>query len=90
MLPLSIRGSCAMAKLAESDAANGYVSGEEWFIYKFDPASSGLAGLSFDEGQFGVFGYVTKGLDDVVTKLEAGDKIVSAKLVSGLDKLINS
>lgn len=90
MLPLSIRGSCAMAKLTESEAVNGYVSGEEWFIYKFDAQSSGLAGLSFDEGQFGVFGYVTKGLDDVVTKLGAGDKIVSAKIVSGLEKLVNA
>lgn len=90
MLPLSIKGSCAMAKLSEAEAVNGYVSGEEWFIYKFDPASSGLAGLSFDEGQFGVFGYVTKGLDDVVTKLEAGDRIVSATLVSGGDKLVNA
>lgn len=29
-------------------------------LLPFDRQSSGLAGLSFDEGEFGVFGYVTK------------------------------
>lgn len=97
---------------------------------------AGLAGLSFDEGTFGVFGwvahralsrpctwlvlavtrccywlrppplsmsfditksaltffptcyrYITKGMD-VLTKLQSGDKIISAKVVSGADKLV--
>eukprot|EP00892_Ulva_mutabilis_P007573 jgi/Ulvmu1/5188/UM021_0205.1 len=86
VLPLSIKGACAMASLPEVD---GYMSGDEFFIYLFDPQQSGLSGLSFDEGRFGVFGYITKGLDDTVTKLAAGDRIVQAKVTKGLDKLIN-
>jgi cyclophilin family peptidyl-prolyl cis-trans isomerase len=45
------------------------------------------AGLSFDEGTFGVFGYVTDGMP-IVTKLETGDTIVSAQVVSGLERLV--
>ena len=28
----------------------------QWFIFKYDKQASGLAGLAFDEGSFGVFG----------------------------------
>jgi len=28
----------------------------QWFIFKYDKQASGLAGLAFDEGLFGVFG----------------------------------
>jgi cyclophilin family peptidyl-prolyl cis-trans isomerase len=88
VLPLSVRGSVAMGR--GTDDANGYMSGEEFFVYKFDPSQAGLAGLSFDEGEFAVFGYVTAGMEDVVAKLGTGDRIVEAKLVSGMDRLINS
>jgi hypothetical protein len=47
---------------------------------------AGLAGLSFDEGEFGVVGYIVKGLD-AVSKLETGDRIVAVEVVSGLDKI---
>jgi hypothetical protein len=83
VLPLSISGAVAMTHVPGTDST---VSGSEWFVYKFDKQQAGLAGLSFDEGTFGVFGYVTKGLD-VVGGLKSGDKIVAAKVVSGLDKL---
>ncbi len=53
---------------------------------QFDRGSSGLAGLSFDEGEFGVFGYVTGG-SDVIPQLGTGDKVINAKVVSGADKL---
>lgn len=46
-----------------------------------------FAGLSFDEGTFGVFGYVTEGMP-VISKLETGDTIISAKVVSGLERLV--
>ncbi len=46
------------------------------------------AGLSFDEGEFGVFGYVTKGMDTVVPRLHTGDIIISARLIAGQDKLV--
>jgi hypothetical protein len=58
VLPLSIYGAVAMAHGQTAD--DGYAAADEFFIYKFDRGSSGLAGLSFDEGTFGVFGYVTK------------------------------
>lgn len=48
VLPLSIKGACAMASLPDVD---GYMSGDEFFVYLFDPQQSGLSGLSFDEGR---------------------------------------
>ena len=84
VLPLSLPGAVAMTHLPERDS---FVSGDEWFMYKFDKQQAGLAGLSFDEGTFGVFGYVTKGLD-VVKQLVTGDVIVKAKLVSGEERLL--
>eukprot|EP00891_Asterochloris_glomerata_P000278 jgi/Astpho2/278/Aster-02168 len=83
-LPLSIYGSLAMGHAPNGE--DGSQSAEEWFIYKFDRGSSGLAGLSFDEGEFGVFGYVTGG-SDVIPQLGTGDKVINAKVVSGADKL---
>jgi hypothetical protein len=64
-------------------------AGDQFFIFKFDGQQAGLSGLAFDEGEFGVFGYVTSGMEDVVAKLETGDKIVTASLVSGADRLVN-
>jgi cyclophilin family peptidyl-prolyl cis-trans isomerase len=84
VLPLSIYGAVAMAHGQTAD--DGYAAADEFFIYKFDRGSSGLAGLSFDEGTFGVFGYVTKGID-LVSQIASDDVIVKATLVSGKDKL---
>lgn len=84
-LPLSIYGSIAMA--GNGDEGVGVVSATQWFMYKFDKGQSGLSGLSFDEGEFGVFGYVTEGAD-VLNRLENGDRIVSCRVVKGADKLI--
>lgn len=50
-------------------------------------AQAGLSGLSFDEGTFGVFGYVTSGMENIV-KLQTGDIIRSARLTSGEDRLV--
>ena len=84
VLPLSISGSLAMAHLPGSDS---FVSGEEWFIYRYDKAASGLGGLAFDEGSFGVFGYITKGFD-VLNGLQTGDTIVSMRVVEGEERLV--
>lgn len=51
------------------------------------PLQAGLSGLSFDEGTFGVFGYVTSGMDSIA-KLQTGDIIRSAKLISGKERLV--
>lgn len=48
---------------------------------------AGLSGLSFDEGTFGVFGYVTEGMD-VIGGLASGDVIRSAKLTAGRERLV--
>eukprot|EP00197_Chlamydomonas_leiostraca_P002218 CAMPEP_0202859684 /NCGR_PEP_ID=MMETSP1391-20130828/1691_1 /ASSEMBLY_ACC=CAM_ASM_000867 /TAXON_ID=1034604 /ORGANISM="Chlamydomonas leiostraca, Strain SAG 11-49" /LENGTH=376 /DNA_ID=CAMNT_0049538739 /DNA_START=202 /DNA_END=1332 /DNA_ORIENTATION=+ len=84
VLPLSLSGAVAMGHL---EGESSYVSGDEWFVYKFDKQQAGLAGLAFDEGTFGVFGYVTKGMD-AISLLRSGDLIVSATVVSGAEKLV--
>ncbi|KAL4534491.1 hypothetical protein Ndes2526A_g05386 [Nannochloris sp. 'desiccata'] len=53
VLPLSIYGAAAMTHLPGADASVGFVSSRQFFIYKYERQSSGLAGLSFDEGAFG-------------------------------------
>ena len=58
VLPLSIYGAVAMAHGPES--LDGEMSSNAFFLHKFVRSSSGLAGLSFDEGNFTVFGYVTE------------------------------
>lgn len=86
VLPLSILGAVSMAKSQQSDYA---AAGDEFFVYKFNRAEAGLAGMSFDEGSFGVFGYVVDGLGEL-EKLTSGDVIVSAKLINGADRLQRS
>ncbi|GIL75050.1 hypothetical protein Vretifemale_4870 [Volvox reticuliferus] len=84
VLPLSISGAVTFARLPFTDSQ---LSGSDWFIFKFDKQQAGLAGLAFDEGTFGVFGYITDGLDSV-TRLEPGDVITSVRVLSGADKLV--
>ncbi|KAG2432024.1 hypothetical protein HYH02_013094 [Chlamydomonas schloesseri] len=85
VLPLSISGAVTFARLPSTES---YLSGTDWFVYKFDKQQAGLGGLAFDEGQFGVFGYVTEGLEGVLPRLAPGDVIVQAKIISGGDKLV--
>jgi peptidyl-prolyl cis-trans isomerase B (cyclophilin B) len=47
-----------------------------------------LSDLSFLDGSYAVFGYVTDGMN-VVDQIEQGDRIESAKVTSGLDRLTN-
>ncbi|CAI9088566.1 OLC1v1022918C2 [Oldenlandia corymbosa var. corymbosa] len=53
VLPLSVYGAVAMA---HSDSSEEYSSPNQFFFYLYDKRNSGLGGLSFDEGQFSVFG----------------------------------
>jgi len=46
----------------------------------------GLAGLSFDEGQFSVVGYVTGG-SDLIGQVEGGDTLEKVEILSGGDRL---
>lgn len=83
LLPLSVDGA-----LAATRAGDGTSSSKEFFIYKYNRSQSGLAGLSFDEGKFAVFGYVTSDRD-VVRLLNDGDRIERIRALRGADKLIN-
>jgi peptidyl-prolyl cis-trans isomerase B (cyclophilin B) len=48
-----------------------------------------LAELPFLDGDYAVFGEVTRGMD-VVDQIQQGDRIESAKVISGLDNLQKS
>ncbi|CAM8894061.1 unnamed protein product [Rhodiola kirilowii] len=84
VLPLSVYGSVAMA---HSEVSDEYSSPDQFFFYLYDKSYSGLGGLSFDEGQFSVFGYATTGRD-ILPQIKTGDIIKSATLVDGSDRLI--
>ncbi|XP_020598937.1 peptidyl-prolyl cis-trans isomerase CYP37, chloroplastic [Phalaenopsis equestris] len=84
VLPLSVYGAVAMAHNANSEE---YSSPSQFFFYLYDKRSAGLGGLSFDEGQFSVFGYTTNGRD-VLSQIKSGDFIRSAELVQGQDRLV--
>ncbi|KAL6656778.1 hypothetical protein ACP70R_004558 [Stipagrostis hirtigluma subsp. patula] len=84
VLPMSVYGAVAMAHSVDSDE---YSSPTQFFFYLYDKRNSGLGGISFDEGQFSVFGYTTDGRE-VLSQIKAGDKIRSAKLVQGGERLV--
>ncbi|KAM7252016.1 hypothetical protein ACFE04_023899 [Oxalis oulophora] len=84
VLPLSVYGSVAMSHSVDSDE---YSSPNQFFFYLYDKRNSGLGGISFEEGQFSVFGYVTVGRE-ILPEIKTGDVIRSAKLLEGEDKLV--
>ncbi|MBW4468217.1 MAG: peptidylprolyl isomerase [Pegethrix bostrychoides GSE-TBD4-15B] len=67
------RGAVAMARsnLPDSASAQFYVT---------------LADLDFLDGNYAVFGYVTSGMD-IVDQIQQGDRITSARVLSGLENL---
>lgn len=84
VLPLSVYGAVVMA---HSEVSEEYSSPNQFFFYLYDKRNAGLGGLSFDEGQFSVFGYTIVGRD-ILPQIKSGDVIRSAKLVEGQDRLI--
>ncbi|ESW05054.1 hypothetical protein PHAVU_011G148100 [Phaseolus vulgaris] len=84
VLPLSVYGAVAMA---HNEASEEYSSPYQFFFYLYDKRSAGLGGISFDEGQFSVFGYTTTGRD-ILPQIKTGDIIRSAKLIDGQDHLV--
>ncbi|KAK9077515.1 hypothetical protein SSX86_005852 [Deinandra increscens subsp. villosa] len=84
VLPLSVYGAVAMA---HDDVSEEYSSPNQFFFYLYDKSYSGLGGLSFDEGQFSVFGYTTIGRD-ILPQIKSGDVVRSAKLLEGQDNLV--
>lgn len=69
------RGAVAMARSQLPDSA----SSQFYFA---------LTDLSFLNGNYAVFGYVTQGMKEVVDNIQAGDRIESAKVVEGIENLI--
>jgi peptidyl-prolyl cis-trans isomerase B (cyclophilin B) len=67
------RGAVAMARSQNPDSASS-----QFYI--------ALSDLSFLDGDYAVFGYVTEGMD-VVDKIQQGDKIESAKVIAGKENL---
>ncbi|KAK3239428.1 hypothetical protein CYMTET_50648 [Cymbomonas tetramitiformis] len=82
VLPMSVYGSLAMARDIDDNGSDP----SKFFFYLYDRRTSGLGGLSFEEGNFAVFGYVTGG-EELLPQLRMGDVIASARLVSGENKL---
>ncbi len=67
------RGAVAMARSQDPDSASA-----QFYV--------ALTDLGFLDGNYAVFGRVTKGME-VVDRIQAGDRIESAKVLSGLDGL---
>lgn len=82
VLPFSAYGTVAMAR--PGNDVNGGSS--QFFFLLFEPELT-PAGLNLLDGRYAVFGYVVDG-QDVLGKLHEGDKIESAKVVSGLEYLV--
>ena len=84
VLPMSIFGAVVMC---HDDTGDSYKSSKDnFFIYKFDKSMGGLSGLSFEEGQFTVVGYVTDG-SELIEQIKSGDVIDKVEILSGQDRL---
>jgi peptidylprolyl isomerase len=82
VLPFSAFGVMGMAR-PESDP-NGASS--QFFFFLFEPELT-PAGLNLLDGRYTVFGCVVDG-KDVLDELGQGDRILSARVVSGLENLV--
>mmetsp|Transcript_12220 Transcript_12220/g.32927 ORF Transcript_12220/g.32927 Transcript_12220/m.32927 type:complete len:482 (+) Transcript_12220:100-1545(+) len=81
VLPFSSYGTLAMAREEFTpDSASS-----QWFFFLFEPDLT-PAGRNLLDGRYAVFGYTIEG-EFFLKDLKEGDRIVSAKIVSGLDKL---
>lgn len=81
-LPFSVYGTVAMARTEdEPDSAS-----TQFFFLLFDPELV-TAGRNLMDGRYGTFGYVTDG-NRLLSNVEIGDVIASAKVVSGLENLV--
>ncbi|MBD1894066.1 peptidylprolyl isomerase [Coleofasciculus sp. FACHB-129] len=82
VLPFSAYGALAMAR-PETEPNGG---SSQFFFFLFEPELT-PAGRNLLDGRYSVFGYLTKG-KEVLEKLDAGDKIVSAKVIQGVENLV--
>ncbi|MDJ0572230.1 MAG: peptidylprolyl isomerase [Pleurocapsa sp. MO_192.B19] len=84
VIPFNAYGAIALARPA--DDPNGGSS--QFFFFKFDTEIT-PPGYNLMDGRYSVFGYLVKG-KEVLEELTAGDKIISAKVIDGLDNLKES
>jgi peptidylprolyl isomerase len=82
VLPFSAYGTVAMAH--PGNDPNGGSS--QFFLYLFESDLT-PAGLNLIDGNYTAFGYVTTG-EEVLRKLKLGDKIISARILSGAENLV--
>ena len=81
-LPFNAYGAIALARPA--DDPNGGSS--QFFFFKFDTELT-PPGYNLMDGRYTVFGYAVEG-KDALEDLTAGDKIISAKVVKGLENFV--
>jgi peptidylprolyl isomerase len=81
-LPFSSYGTLAMAR--PDDNLNGGSS--QFFFFLFEPELT-PAGANLLDGRYSVFGYVTEN-KELLGQLKQGDKIISMKVVKGLENLV--
>jgi peptidylprolyl isomerase len=81
-LPFNAFGAVALAR--PSDDVNGGSS--QFFFFKFDNELT-PPGFNLMDGRYSVFGYLVKG-KEVLEELTDKDKIVSAKVTSGSENLV--
>ncbi|MGD1911424.1 MAG: peptidylprolyl isomerase [Rivularia sp. (in: cyanobacteria)] len=82
VLPFSSYGAVAMAR-PETEVNGG---SSQFFFFLFE-AELTPAGRNLLDGRYSVFGYLTKG-KEVLGKIKEGDKIESAKVVQGIENLV--
>lgn len=82
VLPFAAFGTVAMAHPNEDANAGS----SQFFIYLFESDLT-PAGLNLLDGNYTVFGYITDG-KETLDKLRLGDKILSARVISGAENLV--
>ena len=82
VLPFSAFGTLGMA-YPENNVNGG---SSQFFFFLFEPELT-PAGLNLLDGRYAVFGYVVEG-KEILNQLKADDRIISAKVISGLENLL--
>ncbi|MGK7948520.1 MAG: peptidylprolyl isomerase [Xenococcaceae cyanobacterium] len=82
VLPFNAYGAVALAR----PAANPNGGSSQFFFFKFDTEIT-PPGFNLMDGRYSVFGYLVKG-KEVLDELNADDKIISAKVVDGIENLV--
>lgn len=84
VLPFSAFGALALAR-PERDVNGG---SSQIFFFLFEPELT-PAGRNLLDGRYAIFGYLTQG-QKILDELKAGDKILEAKVVQGIENLVRS